>query len=118
LPDERALENVPSDERRPVTEGVDSLAVSVPNPDAIMGAIQKAVQPKILLITLNFGAEESASLGAIAHVGQSETIRGPRRGREAQGRGRPQMICLIHELSEHRPQPAHEGVKEASTLRP
>jgi len=30
------------------------------------------------LITLNSGAERSASLGAIAHVGPSETIRGPR----------------------------------------
>ena len=48
-----------------VTEKVDGLAVSAPNPDAIKDAVQKAVDAGIPVITLNSGAEESTDLGAI-----------------------------------------------------
>jgi simple sugar transport system substrate-binding protein len=59
-----------------VSEGVDGLAVSAPDPDAIRDAVKTAVDAKIPVVTLNSGAEESASLGAITHVGQTETIAG------------------------------------------
>ena len=80
-----------------VTEGVDGLAVSAPNPDAIRDALATATEAGIPIITLNSGAEESASLGAITHVGQTETIAGEGAGAKLKDAGATKMICIIHE---------------------
>jgi simple sugar transport system substrate-binding protein len=80
-----------------VSEGVDGLAVSAPNPDAIKEAVQTAVDAKIPVITLNSGAEESASLGAITHVGQTESIAGEGAGKKLKEAGVKKLICVIHE---------------------
>jgi simple sugar transport system substrate-binding protein len=80
-----------------VTEGVDGLAVSAPNPDAIADALATAKDAGIPIITLNSGAEESASLGAITHVGQTETIAGEGAGAKLKEAGATKLICVIHE---------------------
>jgi simple sugar transport system substrate-binding protein len=80
-----------------VTEGVDGLAVSAPNPDAIKSAVKTAVDAGIPVITLNSGAEESAGLGAITHVGQTETIAGEGAGQKLKDAGASKMLCIIHE---------------------
>jgi simple sugar transport system substrate-binding protein len=80
-----------------VTEGVDGLAVSAPNPDAIRDALATAKDAGIPIITLNSGAEESASLGAITHVGQTETIAGEGAGAKLKEAGATKLICVIHE---------------------
>jgi simple sugar transport system substrate-binding protein len=80
-----------------VTEEVDGLAVSAPNPDAIKDAVKTAVDAGIPVITLNSGAEESAALGAITHVGQTETIAGEGAGQKLKDAGAKKMICIIHE---------------------
>jgi simple sugar transport system substrate-binding protein len=82
-----------------VSEGVDGLAVSAPDPDAIRDAVKTAVDAKIPVVTLNSGAEESASLGAITHVGQTETIAGEGAGKKLKDAGVTKLICVIHEQS-------------------
>jgi simple sugar transport system substrate-binding protein len=59
-----------------VTEKVDGIAVSAPNPDAIRDSLKKATDAGIPFITLNSGADAYKDLGAITHVGQTETIAG------------------------------------------
>jgi simple sugar transport system substrate-binding protein len=80
-----------------VTEGVDGLAVSAPNPDAITDAVQGAVDAGIPVITLNSGADDSAALGAMTHVGQTETIAGEGAGAKLKEAGATKMLCIIHE---------------------
>jgi simple sugar transport system substrate-binding protein len=80
-----------------VTDGVDGLAVSAPNPDAIRDAVKTAVDAGIPVITLNSGAEESASMGAITHVGQTETIAGEGAGTKLKEAGVKKIVCIIHE---------------------
>jgi simple sugar transport system substrate-binding protein len=80
-----------------VTEEVDGLAVSAPNPDAIRDAVQTAVDAGIPVITLNSGAEEAESMGAITHVGQTETIAGEGAGAQLKEAGATKIICVIHE---------------------
>jgi simple sugar transport system substrate-binding protein len=80
-----------------VTEGVDGLAVSAPNPDAISAAVKTAVDAGIPVITLNSGAEEFKNLGAITHVGQTETIAGEGAGQQLADAGAKKMLCIIHE---------------------
>src|SRR5918999_310388 len=80
-----------------VTEEVDGIAVSAPDPDAITDAVKTAVDAGIPVITLNSGAEESADLGAITHVGQTETIAGEGAGAKLKEAGATKMLCIIHE---------------------
>ena len=80
-----------------VTEEVDGLAVSAPNPDAIRDAVKTAVDAGIPVITLNSGAEEAEALGAMTHVGQTETIAGEGAGAQLKEAGASKIICVIHE---------------------
>jgi simple sugar transport system substrate-binding protein len=80
-----------------ITEEVDGIAVSAPDPDAIRDAVKTATDAGIPVITLNSGAEESASLGAITHVGQTETIAGEGAGAKLKEAGATKIICIIHE---------------------
>jgi simple sugar transport system substrate-binding protein len=81
-----------------VTEKVDGIATSAPNPDAIRDPLQKAVDAGIPVITLNSGQAESAELGAITHVGQDETVAGEAAGRRlAEGGDAGKLLCVVHE---------------------
>jgi simple sugar transport system substrate-binding protein len=80
-----------------ITEEVDGIAVSAPDPDAIRDPVKTAVDAGIPVVTLNSGAEESADLGAITHVGQTETIAGEGAGAKLKEAGATKIICIIHE---------------------
>src|SRR5918992_299680 len=80
-----------------VTEEVDGIAVSAPDPDAIRDSVKTATDAGIPVVTLNSGAEESQSLGAVTHVGQTETIAGEGAGARLKEAGATKIICIIHE---------------------
>jgi simple sugar transport system substrate-binding protein len=82
-----------------VSQKVDGLAVSAPNVDAIRGAVRKAVDAGIPVITLNSGADDFQSLGAMTHVGQTEEIAGEGAGAQLQEAGAKKLLCVIHEQS-------------------
>jgi simple sugar transport system substrate-binding protein len=82
-----------------VSQKVDGLAVSAPNVDAIKGAVQKAVDAGIPVITLNSGADDFQSLGAVTHVGQTEEIAGEGAGAKLKEAGATKLLCVIHEQS-------------------
>jgi simple sugar transport system substrate-binding protein len=82
-----------------VTEKVDGLAVSAPDADAISGAVQKAVDAGIPVVTLNSGADSFKDLGAITHVGQTEEIAGQGAGAKFKEAGAKKLLCIIHEQS-------------------
>ena len=89
-----------------VTESVDGIAVSAPNPDAIQDALKKAADAGIPIITLNSGADESSALGAITHVGQTETIAGEGAGKKLKDAGATKLHLRHPRAGQHRPQPA------------
>jgi simple sugar transport system substrate-binding protein len=80
-----------------VTDKVDGIAVSAPNPDALKEPLKKAADAGIPIITLNSGQSESAELGAITHVGQDETIAGEAAGSRLAEGGAQKLLCVIHE---------------------
>jgi simple sugar transport system substrate-binding protein len=82
-----------------VSQKVDGLAVSAPNVDAIKSAVQSAVDAGIPVITLNSGADDFESLGAITHVGQTEEIAGEGAGAKLKEAGATKLLCVIHEQS-------------------
>jgi simple sugar transport system substrate-binding protein len=80
-----------------VSQKVDGIAVSVPNADAIKGALAKAKSAGIPIITLNSGVDDFKALGAITHVGQSEGIAGEAAGKKLKADGATKVLCVIHE---------------------
>jgi simple sugar transport system substrate-binding protein len=80
-----------------VTDKVDGIAVSAPNPDALREPLKKATDAGIPVITLNSGQADSADLGAITHVGQDETIAGEAAGSRLAEGGAQKLLCVIHE---------------------
>jgi len=77
-----------------ITSKVDGIAISAADPDAIRGAVEDARKAGIPVITLNSGAEQSAALGAIGHIGQTETVAGEQAGRRLAGTGAKRLLCV------------------------
>jgi simple sugar transport system substrate-binding protein len=95
-----------------VSQKVDGLAVSVPNADAIKGALAKAKAAGIPIITLNSGADQFHELGAITHVGQTEEIAGEAAGQKLKAAGVKKVLCVIHEQNNIGLQQRCDGVKK------
>jgi simple sugar transport system substrate-binding protein len=95
-----------------VSQKVDGLAVSVPNADAIKDSLKKATDAGIPIVTLNSGADQSAALGAITHVGQDETIAGQAAGDRFKKDGAKKVLCIIHEQNNIGLQQRCDGVKK------
>jgi simple sugar transport system substrate-binding protein len=76
---------------------VDGIVVSLANPDALSPPVQEAVEAGIPVITINSGIEQWQELGAITHVGQSETIAGEGAGRRLNEEGLSDILCIVHE---------------------
>lgn len=76
---------------------VDGIIVSMANPEGLSGALADAVSADIPVITINSGAEESAALGALTHVGQGEYLAGQGAGTKLTEAGAKKVICVIHE---------------------
>ena len=80
-----------------VNQKVDGLVVSMANPDALKASIEKAVAAGIPVITINSGQSKSKEFGALAHVGQDETIAGQGAGEQMKAAGVTHSLCVIQE---------------------
>jgi simple sugar transport system substrate-binding protein len=95
-----------------VSQKVDGLAVSVPNASAIKDSLSKAKAAGIPIITLNSGADDFKALGALTHVGQTETIAGKAAGTRLKADGVKKVLCVIHEQNNIGLQQRCDGVKQ------
>ena len=75
----------------------DGIVVSLPDPDALGGAIRAAADAGIPVITMNSGLESSAEVGALMHVGQPERLAGEKAGERAKSEGVTNGLCLNQE---------------------
>ena len=80
-----------------VSQRVNGLAVSAPNPDALKSALARAARANIPIVTLNSGADQFKSLHAMTHVGQTETVAGQGAGERFRAAGAKKLLCVIHE---------------------
>ena len=80
-----------------VTEKVNGIATSVPDADALRDPLKKAADAGIPIITLNSGQGDSASLGAITHVGQDEGVAGEAAGKRLAESAGGKLLCVVHE---------------------
>ena len=75
----------------------DGIVVSLPDADALGGAIKAAADSGIPVITMNSGLESSAAVGALMHVGQPERLAGEKAGERAKAEGATKGLCLNQE---------------------
>ncbi len=80
-----------------VDKKVDGIIVTLAKPDAMKAALARAREAGIPVITVNSGSAESKEFGALAHIGQDETIAGEAVGEELNARGRKKALCVLHE---------------------
>ena len=80
-----------------VADKATGIVVSMANPDAVADPIKKAIAAGIPVITINSGQNESAQVGALAHVGQDETVAGQGAGTKFKAGGVKHLLCVIHE---------------------
>ncbi|GHB20219.1 sugar ABC transporter substrate-binding protein [Pseudovibrio japonicus] len=76
----------------------DGIVVSIPDSDALGPSILRAVNAGIPVISMNSGAEISATLGARLHVGQDEYEAGKVAGEELAAMGGTVAICVNQEV--------------------
>jgi len=95
-----------------VSAGCQAIAVSAPNPDAIEGALGKANEAGIPLVTMNSGSQVFKELGAFTHVGQDEIIAGREAGTKFKELGATKVLCPIQEQNNIGLQERCDGAKE------
>lgn len=74
------------------------LVVSIPNPDALGPAIQKAVAAGIPVVSMNSGSDVFRDLGVLAHVGQTEYEAGLGAGERFKAAGVQNAVCFNQEV--------------------
>jgi len=82
-----------------VGEGSAGIAASLPSPDQLIPELQKAVGEGIPVITLNSGANDYQTIGALTHVGQTEFIAGQGAGQRFNDAGATHVLCGRQEQS-------------------
>jgi simple sugar transport system substrate-binding protein len=82
-----------------VSNKVNGIVVSMANPDALADPVKKAVSAGIPVITINSGQSRSKEFGALAHVGQDETVAGRGAGSKLAQTGIKHLLCVKHEAT-------------------
>ena len=77
----------------------DGLVISIPDENALGGAIKKAIKLGIPVITINSGGDFGKSIGTLMHVGQSEYDAGLQAGKRAKKAGVKSFLCVNHEIT-------------------
>jgi simple sugar transport system substrate-binding protein len=74
----------------------DGLVITIPDADALGGAIKAALNAKIPVISTNSGWDVSKKLGIIMHIGQEEFIAGKGAGERMKGMGVKKAVVVNH----------------------
>jgi simple sugar transport system substrate-binding protein len=89
----------------------DGLLVSVPAPEALKPAIQKAVAAGIPVVGFNAGRETFKDWGATMYFGQDENIAGNAAGVRLKSEGAKKVLCVIQAQGQSQLEARCSGVK-------
>ena len=76
---------------------VDGIAVTLPDPPALLPAVKKAIDAGIPVVAFNAGITSYAESGALAYFGSDETVAGQTGGKRAAEDGYKHVLCVIQE---------------------
>jgi simple sugar transport system substrate-binding protein len=89
------------------------MLVSVPDPDALRGAIGNARAAGIPIISINSGADAWQQLQLLAHIGQTEYEAGRAGGELLAKAGARNVLCINHEVGNLALDERCRGLREA-----
>ena len=98
-----------------VASDPDGLVVSMPDADALGGAVQKAVAAGIPVVSINSGYDVAERLGIMAHVGQTEYEAGYGGGERLAEAGVTHALCVNMEVGNTALDLRCQGVADALT---
>ena len=98
--------------RSAVDAGVDGIAVTMPNAEAIGPAARDAVDRGIPVVGLNAGMTAYQDYGMTGFFGQDETVAGRAAGERLKEEGKKKVLCVIHEQGNSSQEARCDGVRD------
>jgi simple sugar transport system substrate-binding protein len=80
-----------------IAEGPDGIAISLADPEGVSAAAQAVTDAGIPLYTINSGLNDYEELGAVTHIGQTETVAGEGAGDRMNELGATKVLCARQE---------------------
>lgn len=80
-----------------IDQKVDGIVVTLAKPEALEGAVKKAIAAGIPVFSMNSGEDQYAEMGVLAHFGQNETVAGEAAGEKLNELGAQKVVCVIQE---------------------
>ncbi|AKK12079.1 monosaccharide ABC transporter substrate-binding protein, CUT2 family [Corynebacterium uterequi] len=97
-----------------IDAGVDGIAVTLPNAEALGPAAKKAADEGINVVGLNAGMVEYANYGISSFFGQDESVAGQAAGERLGGDGAKHVLCVIHEQGNSSQEARCAGAKQGA----
>lgn len=94
-----------------IDQKVDGIAVTLAKPDAMKGAVQRAIDAGIPVVALNSGLEDWKDMGVLEYFGQDERIAGEAAGERLSDEGAKHVLCVIQEQGHVGLEARCDGVK-------
>jgi simple sugar transport system substrate-binding protein len=91
---------------------VDGIAVTLPDPPALIPVVQKAIAAGIPVVAFNAGITEFEKSGALAYFGSDETVAGETAGKRAAQDGAKHVLCVIQEQGQVQLEARCNGVQQ------
>lgn len=95
-----------------IDSGVDGIAVTLPNAQAIGPAAKAAVDAGIPVVGLNAGMNDYQDYGLSGFFGQDEKVAGTLAGERLKEEGAKKVLCVIHEQGNSSQEARCQGVKD------
>lgn len=97
-----------------IDSGVDGIAVTLPNAQAIGPAAKVAVDAGIPVVGLNAGMNDYQDYGLSEFFGQDEKVAGTLAGERLKEEGAKKVLCVIHEQGNSSQEARCQGVKDGA----
>lgn len=97
-----------------IDSGVDGIAVTLPNAQAIGPAAKAAVDAGIPVVGLNAGMNDYQDYGLSGFFGQDEKVAGTLAGERLKEEGAKKILCVIHEQGNSSQEARCQGVKDGA----
>lgn len=93
-----------------IDQGVDAIASTLSNPDAMTPVIQDAVEAGIPVVLFNAGIDDFEETGALMYFGQDEHFTGQAVGERLTDEGSQTAICVVQEQGQVQLEARCDGV--------
>jgi simple sugar transport system substrate-binding protein len=90
---------------------VDGIAVTMPDPPAIVPAVKKALDAGIPVVAINAGIGSFAESGVLSYFGSDESLAGQTGGKRASDEGYKHVLCVVQFQGQVQLEARCDGVK-------